>query len=141
MSGGKCSGDRGFEIATSPSAPRNDKAGGTDCHVGPVGPPRNDKKKGSKKKAAVVRVPLADRRRTFDLAVFAQRIELLRTEQGMSKRRFALFVGTSSSVVSWWDKGRNSPSVYMIFQIARAFDVSADWLLGLTDERKKIYEP
>ena len=94
-----------------------------------------------KKKAAVVRVPLADRRRTFDLAVFSQRIELLRTEQGMTKRRFALFVGTSSSVVSWWDKGRNSPSVYMIFQIARAFDVSADWLLGLTDERKKIYEP
>lgn len=123
MSGGKCSGDRGFEIATPPSAPRNDK------------------KKGSKKKAAVVRVPLADRRRTFDLAVFSQRIELLRTEQGMTKRRFALFVGTSSSVVSWWDKGRNSPSVYMIFQIARAFDVSADWLLGLTDERKKIYEP
>ena len=141
MSGGKCSGDRCFEIATSPSAPRNDKAGGMDCHVGPVGPPRNDKKKGSKKKAAVVRVPLADRRRTFDLAVFTQRIELLRTEQGMSKRRFALFVGTSSSVVSWWDKGRNSPSGYMIFQIARAFDVSADWLLGLTDERKKIYEP
>ena len=94
-----------------------------------------------KKKATVVRVPLADRRRTFDLAVFTQRIELLRTEQGMSKRRFALFVGTSSSVVSWWTVGRNSPSVYLIFQIARAFDVSADWLLGLTDERKSLYEP
>ena len=139
MSGGKCSGDRGVEIATSPSAPRNDKE--VNEMDTPVGPPRNDKKKGSKKKAAVVRVPLADRRRTFDLALFGKRIELLRTEQGMTKRRFALFVGTSSSVVSWWDKGRNSPSVYMIFQIARAFDVSADWLLGLTDERKKIYEP
>ena len=94
-----------------------------------------------KKKDAVVRVPLADRRRAFDPAVFSQRIELLRTEMGMTKRRFAMFVGTSSNVIYWWEAGRNSPSVYMIFQIARAFDVSADWLLGLPAERKKIYEP
>ena len=94
-----------------------------------------------KKKDDVVRIPPGDRRRVFDLAVFSQRIELLRAEQGISKQRFAMYVGTSSSVVSWWTVGRNSPSVYLIFQIARAFDVSADWLLGLTDERKSLYEP
>ena len=52
----------------------------------------------------------------------------------------AKLVGTSTSLIFWWETGRNNPSVFMLFRIAREFDVSVDWLIGLIDERKKLYE-
>lgn len=103
------------------------------------------KKKGSKRPPGPSTVHHSDkpgeRRREYDPYVFVERLDILRQESGMSKKRFAAMVGTSGSVVAWWEKGRNNPSVYMIFQIARECGVSADWLIGLTEERKKLYEP
>lgn len=103
------------------------------------------KKKVSKRPAGPSTAHYSDRpgerRQEYDPYVFSERLDILRRESGLSKRRFAAMVGTSHSVISWWERGRNNPSIYMIFQIARECGVSVDWLIGLIDERKKLYEP
>ena len=73
----------------------------------------------------------------FNGDLIAARIRALRKEEGISTLRFTPAIGASkNSVVIHWETGRNIPSSYFIFQIASTFGVSADWLLGLTDERR-----
>lgn len=73
----------------------------------------------------------------FSPDVLRQRICQLRKERGLGRRAFSRLIGsTTGSNVLWWERGERIPSAYYIFRIAWACDVSADWLLGLTDERK-----
>ena len=81
------------------------------------------------------------RRIVYDPQVFIERLQTLREERGMSKYRFAKMVGASTSLVFWWETGRNNPSIFMLFRIAREFNVSLDWLIGLVEERRSVYEP
>lgn len=75
--------------------------------------------------------------KTFDQDRVADRIKMIRLEYNMSCAEFATKIGlSSSSCVVFWEKGRNIPSAFFIFQIAQTFGISADWLLGLTDERR-----
>lgn len=80
------------------------------------------------------------RRIVYDPDVFIERVHLLRSERGLSRVKMAKLVGTSANLICWWETGRNNPSVFMLFRIARELDVSVDWLIGLIDERKKLYE-
>lgn len=79
------------------------------------------------------------RRIVFDQQVLVERLHGLREERGLSKYRFAKMVGVSTAQVCWWESGRNNPSVFMLFRIAREFNVSVDWLIGLVDERRSVY--
>ena len=73
----------------------------------------------------------------FSPDVLRQRICQLRKERGLGRRAFSRLIGsTTGSNVLWWERGERIPSAYYIFRIAWACDVSADWLLGLTDERR-----
>lgn len=78
-------------------------------------------------------------RKEFNPVVLRERIKLLRTELGMNRKAFSNLVGsTTGSNVCWWESGERVPSAYYCFQIAQSCGVSADWLLGLTDERKDV---
>ena len=59
--------------------------------------------------------------------------ELLR-ENNLTQSAFAKKAGIKQSQVSEWLKGKAKPGYDNLKQIALAFDVSADYLLGLTDE-------
>lgn len=52
----------------------------------------------------------------------------------MSKRKFAERAGISAMSVSDWTTGKIQPNAESIYLICKEFDVSADYLLGLTDE-------
>lgn len=73
----------------------------------------------------------------FDRDIFSKRLRLLRTERGLTKYCVSKETGLSTSTISWLEMARNAPSAYVIYQTARFFQVSADWLLGLTDEREE----
>ena len=73
----------------------------------------------------------------YDPAKLAARVRILRAERGMNRSRFGReLCGTSSGLVKHWEAGRNAPTAYFLFRLAQACGVSADWLLGLTDERR-----
>ena len=65
---------------------------------------------------------------------FAVRLSDFIKETGLSKRKFAEKVGISAMSVSDWTTGKIQPNAESIYLICKAFDVSADYLLGLGDE-------
>ena len=55
-------------------------------------------------------------------------------ENDLTQTKFASIVGIKQSQVSEWLKGKAKPSYDIIKQISKAFGVSADFWLGLTNE-------
>ena len=66
--------------------------------------------------------------------LFATRLNDFIRETGLSKRKFAERAGISAMSVSDWTTGKIQPNAESIYLICKEFDVSADYLLGLTDE-------
>lgn len=65
--------------------------------------------------------------------LFKTRLSEYLKESGISKRKFAEKVGVSAASVSDWTNGKIQPNAESIFLICKAFDISADYLLGLSD--------
>lgn len=65
--------------------------------------------------------------------LFGERLKELRTEKNIGQNALAVALELSNASVSYWETGKQIPSAEVIFKLARFFDVSADYLLGLTD--------
>ena len=64
---------------------------------------------------------------------FSERLsELIRNEQ-ITQKQFASAVHVSQACVTYWLKSERQPTAEAIFVISKTFNVSADYLLGLTD--------
>lgn len=62
-------------------------------------------------------------------------LRLLRTERGLSQASLAELMGTTQQAIYNYEKDNNEPSIYVLKQLAGIFDVSIDYLLGLTEIR------
>lgn len=56
------------------------------------------------------------------------------TDNDLTQTAFAKTVGVKQSQVSEWLKGKAKPGYDILKKIATAYDVSADYLLGLKDK-------
>lgn len=65
---------------------------------------------------------------------FCSRIKELRLEKGFTQKELAQKLNTTNSAVCDWEKGRTQPDLQTLASIATLFDVSADYLLGLSDD-------
>ena len=66
---------------------------------------------------------------------FGRRVRLLRTERGISLRKFALAIGTNKSYLVDVEYGRKSPTLDTIERIARGLDVSISFLVKDIDSK------
>ena len=62
-----------------------------------------------------------------------KRIKDVRRECGLSQAQFGEKLSVSQDTVSLWENGRSAPNAELIIAIAKTFDVSADFLLGLKE--------
>ena len=63
-------------------------------------------------------------------------IKALRKEKGLSQTELAKAIGVEQGVISKWELDRSSPDKKYTIALAKYFDVSADYILGLvSDER------
>jgi len=82
-----------------------------------------------------------------------KKIKELRTERGISQSKLAQGIGYAQSIITEWELGRKRPIADAIIALARYFDVTTDYLLGLecedgtketnlifTEEEKKLFE-
>lgn len=67
---------------------------------------------------------------------FATRFHLLRTEKGLSQREIAKALDSKHTTVASWEQGVSRPGINMLVKVANFFDVSVDFLLGLTDIKR-----
>lgn len=70
--------------------------------------------------------------------IFAERFNILRDER--TQGEFADFLGISRPTVGFYENGTRIPDAYILKQICEKCDVSADWLLGLSDYMTKNQE-
>ena len=69
------------------------------------------------------------------MATLANRIKTLRTERGLTQAEFGKRLGVVKSTVSLYENGRSVPNDQIKTAMCRFFDVSMDYLMGMTDKR------
>lgn len=62
-----------------------------------------------------------------------ERIRLLRNERGVTREDLAKNIGVSLSALGNYERGERIPDASLIASIARYFQVTSDYLLGLSD--------
>jgi len=65
--------------------------------------------------------------------VLGEKIAALRRERKMRQEDLAGLLGVSRQAISNYEKGERHPDPQMLSRLARLFNVSADYLLDLTD--------
>lgn len=67
----------------------------------------------------------------LDMSAFSARMREAREKKGVCMDAAAKMVGVSRSVIRYWENGKRVPNAWSLYQICKAYGVSADWLLGL----------
>lgn len=69
---------------------------------------------------------------------FSQRLIALRKERGLTQEDLAKIINKKRSTVGGYEVEGKEPDLEMICFLAQYFDVSTDYLLGNSDERKHV---
>jgi transcriptional regulator with XRE-family HTH domain len=67
------------------------------------------------------------------------RFSNLKIEFNVTSKFISEKINVSPSIVTQWEAGKKIPSMKNVIKLAEFFNVSTDYLLGLTDE-KQIYK-
>ena len=67
---------------------------------------------------------------------FNTRLENLLEEKNLTQKELAKELNVSKSTISGYITNYRKPDFYMIINLAKYFDVSTDYLLGLSEEKK-----
>ena len=68
------------------------------------------------------------------MKIFAERLRKVRTEAGESRAALGEILGVSVSQISEMENDRKGTTLEKLAEICRHYHISADYLLGLTDE-------
>lgn len=66
---------------------------------------------------------------------FSKRVKQLREEAGLTQKELGLKLNSSASKVSMWERGERAPVSDDLTQLSNFFNVTTDYLLGLSDIR------
>ena len=67
------------------------------------------------------------------MKVFAERLTQLRKSRGLSQATLAKDISVSLVIICYWETGKSDPTAPKIVKVAKYFNVTADYLLGLSD--------
>ncbi len=65
-------------------------------------------------------------------------IKDLRKEIGCTQNKLANILGVTQDSISLWENGKRIPDTQYVIAMAKFFDVTADYLLGLNDEYQSL---
>ncbi|MBO4899209.1 MAG: helix-turn-helix transcriptional regulator [Lachnospiraceae bacterium] len=69
---------------------------------------------------------------------FGEKLKEIRIKKGLSQKDFASRIGVVGATVSAYENGKKYPSVDILIKICSVYDVSADYLLGLSDQMELL---
>lgn len=70
-----------------------------------------------------------------DLIDFGRRLSGLRTERGLSQEKLAQELGYSKSAISFYELGKRTADIEFLAAAAKYFNVSYDYLLGISENK------
>ena len=65
--------------------------------------------------------------------LLGQRLKELREERGLTQKQLADSLGLNSVTYLHYEKSQHEPPLAVLIEMAKFFDVSTDYLLGITD--------
>jgi transcriptional regulator with XRE-family HTH domain len=68
------------------------------------------------------------------MSIFATRLRSLRAEYNISMKTLAKHINATDTAVSNWENNINEPKISYVISIAKFFNVSTDYLLGMDEE-------
>lgn len=68
--------------------------------------------------------------------MFSERLKQLREEKGYNQEYIAEYLGVKQQTYSRYENDVTEPDINTIIKLATLFDVSSDYLLGLSEIRK-----
>lgn len=68
--------------------------------------------------------------------MFLERLKILRKEKGKTQTEIAELIGVRKLAYAHYEQGKRKLSVDALVTLAQYYDVTTDYLLGLTKERK-----
>lgn len=69
------------------------------------------------------------------MTVFSSRLQSIRIERGCSRKEIADLLKITPRAYQYYEEGKREPSYDKLVLLAQHFNVSADYLLGLSDEK------
>nr|DAK89255.1 MAG TPA: Helix-turn-helix XRE-family like protein [Caudoviricetes sp.] len=69
--------------------------------------------------------------------LLCSRLKELRSSLNLTQKEFAERIGASTVSISSYEIGAKTPSLEMLLTIAKTFNVSLDWLCGLSDMQNR----
>lgn len=67
-------------------------------------------------------------------------LRYLRENKDMTQQEIAEIIGTSQSYYAQYENGKRQIPFDRIIELAKYYNVSIDYIAGLTKEKRKIYE-
>jgi len=64
-------------------------------------------------------------------------LRALREDKDFTQKEMAQILNTTQRTISNWENGRNQPPYEILIKYAKIFEVSTDYILGLSKEPKK----
>ena len=74
----------------------------------------------------------------FSKEIFSQRLLTLRQERNESQEPLATFLNVTKTQISEMENAKKTTTLEKFALICEYYNVSADYLLGLTDERRTL---
>ncbi len=70
------------------------------------------------------------------MATLQNRLKQLREEAGLKQKDIAPKLNISTSAYGFYEQNKRTPDANMLVDLAKIFDVSLDYLMGLSDDKK-----
>lgn len=74
------------------------------------------------------------------MATFAERLLELRTSHDLSQEALAEFLGVTRASVSNYENGKGEPKYSDLIKLAKRFNVTTDYLLGIEGAQKHFFD-
>ena len=68
------------------------------------------------------------------MIMIADKIKALRVSHNLTQAELARKIGITRNGVNSWEQGLSTPSTFYIVELSKMFGVSADYLLGLSQQ-------
>lgn len=91
-----------------------------------------------KDKCWIIVIILLHRRIVMSLEVFSKRIKELMAEENVSDRALAETIGVQRKSIFLWKSGRYYPKYDALIRLVYHFEVSAEYLLGLSEQADRV---
>lgn len=73
----------------------------------------------------------------FSEKIFAERLKVLRQSQNLTLQQLGEKLGATKATIGNLENCNKQPSMTMVIKIAEYFNVSVDYLLGLSNDRNR----